>query len=73
MPAKGTTMTRKDILELLRLKKWSQGRLARELDTETSTVGRWIKGATSPNGGTRLILRQWLEEARASKREKQPA
>ena len=69
MPAKkrGLPMEfeRSEIVELLDLQGWSQGELARRLQVESSTVGRWINGATVPSGATQMLLRLWLDEARS--------
>lgn len=51
--------------ELLALKKWSHGELARRLNIQTSTVGRWAKQINEPNAATVMILRIWLAAARA--------
>jgi len=67
-------MTPADLLELLKLRGWSQARLARELHTEPSTVSRWASGKVPMSGATEILLRQWLEAARAKarrRREKQ--
>lgn len=62
-------MKLKDIRELLELKGWSQADLARRLDMHEATVSRWLSGATKPAGPARILMRQWLAEAR----ELQPA
>jgi hypothetical protein len=69
------SMTPQEVRELLRLKNWSQGELARQLEVQSSTVGRWLKGGLIA-GPTKVILRAWLAQAREQKvgrKKKQPA
>jgi transcriptional regulator with XRE-family HTH domain len=61
-------MKPKEIEELMLLKDWSQAELARALEVNRSAISRWIKGEQNPTGPARVLLREWLEEAR-----KQPA
>lgn len=65
-------VTKKDIIELMKLKGWTQAQLARELDLSEGAICRWFRGDHSPTGPTRILLRQWLTQARDESR-KQPA
>lgn len=57
-------MTTDDILELMRLKEWSQTRLAAELDLSHAAVQRWLAESRAPRGPARILMRQWLNLAR---------
>ena len=65
-------MTKKEIVELMRLKGWSQADLAEQMDTAESAVSRWISGISPPAGPARILMREWLERAR-DEAKKQPA
>ena len=60
----GGPMTLKAIQELMRLKGWNQAELARQLDLSEAAVSRWFKGEHLPTGPGRILMRQWLKEAR---------
>jgi DNA-binding transcriptional regulator YiaG len=63
----GKPMNCKEIRELMTLKGWSQAELARHLDLSEAAVCRWFRDAQKPTGPARILMRQWLAEA------KQPA
>ena len=65
-------MNPKEILELLQLRGWSQAELARRLETHPTTVGRWVEGK-EPAGPAKILMRLWLEDARANAAEAVPA
>lgn len=58
-------MNKAEILELLALKGWSRTRLASNLDMVENTVQRWIMGDRVPSGPAAILMRMWLDEARA--------
>jgi transcriptional regulator with XRE-family HTH domain len=60
-----TRMTKKDIIELLRLKGWNQAELARRLQLSNAAVSRWFNEERNPTGPARILMRQWLNEAKA--------
>jgi transcriptional regulator with XRE-family HTH domain len=62
----------KDIRELMALRGWNQRELAAKLETEESTVSRWLRELQFPTGPARVLLREWLTQARDESR-KQPA
>jgi DNA-binding transcriptional regulator YiaG len=64
-------MTANDITDLLKLKGWSQVQLAGMLHVHESSVSLWLHGARNPTGPARILMRQWLDEARAAK-EREP-
>jgi DNA-binding transcriptional regulator YiaG len=62
-------MTPTEIRELLALKGWSRTQLAAALDVTENTVHQWISGrrrSGSVRGPAVILMRMWLEEARAS-------
>lgn len=71
MGPRKSTMGREEIEELINLLGWSQAQLARELDMSTAVISRWLTGERNPLGPARILMRQWLEEAR--RKAKQPA
>lgn len=72
---KSVRMNVKEVRELMHLKGWNQAELARQLEVTEGAVTRWFKGEHPIIGPTRILLRQWLEQARkeAGEKEKQPA
>lgn len=66
-------MTKKDIQDLLDLKGWSQAELARQLDLSEAAISRWFSGQQHPTGPARILMRQWLTEAKKKPPAKQPA
>lgn len=66
-------MSLKEILELMKLKGWSQAELARQLDLSEAAVSRWFKGEHCPTGPGRILMRIWLEEAKRHAEETVPA
>ena len=63
--AQGTRMTPAEIEELMKLKGWSKTRLAAELDLSENIVYRWINEERTPGGPASILMRQWLDQARA--------
>ena len=61
-----------EIQELLELKGWTQVQLAKELQVHESTISLWIHEERKPSNPVKILLRQWLDEARKESR-KQPA
>ena len=61
-------MTLKDISELLELNGWSQAELGRRLELSEAAISRWFSGQQKPTGPARILMRQWLDEARKSPR-----
>jgi DNA-binding transcriptional regulator YiaG len=59
-------MSIEDIRELMALKGWRATHLAAALDLTETTVYRWLMGLGVPKGPARVLMRLWLEEARAS-------
>ena len=57
------SMSRAEIRELLKLKGWTQARLATELGMSEAAVSRWLTDRKAPGPASRL-MRQWLEESR---------
>ncbi len=70
-----TRMSKEEIQELMDLKGWSKTQLAAALDVTENIVYRWFSGDRVPGGPATVLMRLWLNEARASKskRVKQPA
>lgn len=62
----------KEILEILKLKGWTQKQLADELGVHEATVFYWVDGGRKPGGPARKLIVQALERARAESR-RQPA
>ena len=62
-------MTVKDIRELMRLMCWTQAELARQLDVTDGAVTRWMSGEHPPMGPARILMREWLDRARAAAKE----
>lgn len=59
-------MKRAEILELLKLRRWSQAELARQLHLSEAAVSRWLSGDSAgrtPGGPATMLMRQWLAEA----------
>lgn len=69
----GKSMKLTEIIELMKLQGWNQRELARRLDLNEATVSRWFKGEHHPTGPARILMRQWLSEARGKKKEPVPA
>jgi DNA-binding transcriptional regulator YiaG len=60
-------ISRKGIAELVRRRyEGSQAALARALKADASTISRWVRGPSTPDWPTQILLKQWLDEARAS-------
>ena len=55
---------RAEIVELMKLKGWSQTKLAAELHLSKSLITHWLAGERTPSGPATILLRQWLAEAR---------
>jgi transcriptional regulator with XRE-family HTH domain len=68
----GGPMKRQEILELMKLRGWTQAELARRLEITEGAVSRWLTGENPPTGPARILMRLWLSEARDEVR-KQPA
>lgn len=68
-------MKAEEILELLRLKRWSRTNLASALDVTENSVHGWISGRRVPGGPAAILMRMWLDEAREQSRSErhQPA
>lgn len=62
--ARRKSMDKKDITDLMRAKGWSQAELARQLDLSEGAVSRWMSGENQPMGPARILMRQWLDEAK---------
>lgn len=60
-------MKPEEIQELLDLKGWSKTKLAAELDMTESSVHYWLSGQRNPIGPAVILMRVWLQEARAKK------
>lgn len=60
-------MEPEEILELLELKDWKRIKLAAECDVTENTVHQWISGRRKAGGPAAILMRQWLNEARAEK------
>lgn len=61
-------MTKREILELMRLKGWSKARLAAELDLGENIVHRWLtEKDRAPGGPASVLMRIWLKDARKEK------
>lgn len=54
-----------EIVELMKLKGWSRTRLAAELDLTENAVYRWLDRSRGVSGPASILMRMWLEEARA--------
>jgi DNA-binding transcriptional regulator YiaG len=57
-------MPPEEVRELLELKDWSTAKLAGELDVTENTVFAWLSGRRKAGGPARILMRQWLAEAR---------
>lgn len=57
-------MNKAEIIELLKVKGWTQAELSRQLDISEATISRWIEGTRQPLGPARVLIRIWLNEAR---------
>lgn len=44
------------VVELLRLKAWTQAQLAEEVGVTQTTVSRWVKGDCDPAGSAKKAL-----------------
>lgn len=63
-PVGSTRMAKREILELLELNGWSQAELGRRLELHEAAISRWVRGECAPTGPARILMRQWLDEAR---------
>jgi DNA-binding transcriptional regulator YiaG len=72
IPPKSQPMKPSEILELMRLRGWSQVQLATELEVKESTVSKWLNNENPPSGPARILIRLWLVQAREEAK-KQPA
>lgn len=61
-------MDMNEVRELMRLNGWTQVELAKKLDMSEAGVSRWLSGEREPAGPARILMRQWLESARAAPR-----
>lgn len=59
-------MNKDEIEELMRLKGWTQTKLASELELSQGAIQRWVCGVRSPQGPASILMRMWLNEARES-------
>lgn len=57
-------MTIAEIEELLRLREWSQAELGRQLGMSEAAVSRWLTGERDPKTPVKILMRQWLIDAR---------
>ena len=57
-------MSRSEIEDLLKLKGWSQAELGRQLGMSEAAVSRWLTGEREPKTPVKILLRQWLSQAR---------
>lgn len=64
---KTENITLEEIIELMRLREWSQAELARQLGLTEGAISRWLSGENTPVPPTRMLLRQWLAAARLEK------
>lgn len=58
-------MTAKDIRELMKRKGWNQATLPRNLEVTEGAVTRWLVNDIEPLGPARILMRLWLDQARA--------
>jgi DNA-binding transcriptional regulator YiaG len=58
-------MTKMELDELMALNGWSKTRLAAELHLTEAAVYKWFRMDGVPDGPTSILLRIWLEDARA--------
>lgn len=61
-----------DIKELMKRKGWSQAELARQLDLSEAAISRWFSQEQNPTGPARILMRQWLDQARAEAQSPKP-
>lgn len=61
-------MTPEEIRKLMELKGWSQAEFARQAHVSESAISRWLSGESVPTALARVLLRQWLDDARAGKK-----
>lgn len=67
-------MTKKEIAELMRLNSWTQAELARRVEVTEGAISLWLSGQRPVTGPARVLLREWLTQARAAEEsKKQPA
>ena len=57
-------MTPQEIRELMDLKRWSEAKLAAELNLSQYAVQKWLAEGRRPSGPASILMRQWLIEAR---------
>ncbi len=66
-------MSSRDMRELMRLRGWTQARLARELDVTEGAVSMWLSGQRPIMGPASILMRLWLDQARTEEEaKKQP-
>ena len=58
-------MKKEEILELMDLKGWSRTKLASHLDVTEQSIFSWLSGRRTPSGPASILMRQWLDGARA--------
>lgn len=58
------SFTRTEIEDLLKLKGWTQAELGRQLGMSEAAVSRWLTGEREPKTPVKILLRQWLSQAR---------
>lgn len=58
-------MTKREIIELMKVKGWSKAGLAAALDLSENTVHKWLNGDRIPGGPAGILMRMWLDEARS--------
>lgn len=64
-------MTPAEIQELMELKSWTRVDLAHALELKSeNTIYRWLSGDPEVPGPARILMRQWLDEARAEAKTK---
>ena len=63
-------MTKEDIIELMEIKGWSRTQLAAQLDVTETTIFGWLSGRRHPGGPAKILMRQFLAEAKNGKRKK---
>jgi transcriptional regulator with XRE-family HTH domain len=61
-------MTREEIRQLMALKGWTVTQLAARLDLSKDAVARWLGSEHPLKGPASILMRQWLEQARAQAR-----
>jgi DNA-binding transcriptional regulator YiaG len=61
-------MSTEEIRELMKLKGWTNTKLAAALDMSENGVKRWFVGDRHPSGPASILMRMWLDEARRQAR-----